>query len=201
RNPEASRHRLWIGPRFSLLRSAFKGLHHRCAAGRLDGEEPRHGVLDPAGVAQLLKRLPHSDQTGATARRVDDGLGEAPPELLGELDAHRFLAFDPVRLPQRRDVKCPALGSKLAGGFPAVPDVTVHQDEISPKGPDLLENRGRGRPRGEYVNRNTSAARIGGKRYPGIPGSGYREFLDPAPDSTGDGRGKPAGLERAGWVL
>ena len=85
----------------------FFGLHRdhlRARAGRL-----------PADALHFLERLPHADHAGAAAGRIDDPVGELPIELLAELVGHRLLAFDAIRLLQRRDV-VPAERLALLGG-------------------------------------------------------------------------------------
>ena len=62
-------------------------------------------AVEPAERLQLVERLPHADQAGAAAGRVEDHVGQPPAELLGQLQPHRLLALDPVRLLQRGEVE------------------------------------------------------------------------------------------------
>ena len=55
---------------------------------------------------------------GAAAGRIDDPVGPAPVHLLGELVGHRLLAFDAVRLLERRHV-VPARAARPFRGDPA----------------------------------------------------------------------------------
>lgn len=48
--------------------------------------------------------MPNTDDAGA-AGRIDDGIGQPPAELLGQLDPHRFLALGAIRLLECRDVE------------------------------------------------------------------------------------------------
>src|SRR6266702_7517519 len=74
------------------------------AAARLDGVHARQRPAQPTGLAELLKRLPHPDETSATAGRIDDRVGKPPAELLRQLEAERLLSLDAIGLAQRRDV-------------------------------------------------------------------------------------------------
>src|SRR3546814_17705726 len=75
--------------------------------------------------------LPHADQAGAAAGRVEDHVGHLPAELFGEFQAHRLLALDPVRLLQGRGVEPAHLGAALAAGLPAIVDIAVHAPDSS----------------------------------------------------------------------
>jgi hypothetical protein len=55
-------------------------------------------VVEPAEPFEFLKRLPHTDQSGATAGGVENDVGQGPTELLSQFQAHRLLPFDAVRL-------------------------------------------------------------------------------------------------------
>ena len=77
----------------------------RRAPGRLDADEPRQVALDPAELARLGERLVDADQPDAAAGRVDDHVRHPPAELLGDLEAHRLLALDAVRLLERRHLE------------------------------------------------------------------------------------------------
>ena len=45
---------------------------------------------DPAQRLHLVERLPHPDQSGAAAGRIEDHVGQLPAELLGQLVADVF---------------------------------------------------------------------------------------------------------------
>ena len=97
-----------------VLFALLTGAHHRRAAFGLHRDHARPLRADEADRLELGERLPHADQAGAAAGRVEDDVGQLPAELLGELQPHRLLAFDPVRLLQRGGVEpagrfaCPA---------------------------------------------------------------------------------------------
>ena len=75
----------------------------------LAGDHPwSAGRVEPAQGLQFLKGLPHPDEPGAAARRIQNHVGQFPIELLGQFEPHRLLAFDAIRLLERRDIK-PAL--------------------------------------------------------------------------------------------
>ena len=79
---------------------------------------------------ELVERLPHADHAGAAAGRIDDPVRPLPVHLLGELVGHRLLAFDAIRLFQRRHVvpaeRPAALGRHAAG----VGDQSVDERDI-----------------------------------------------------------------------
>src|SRR2546430_5069727 len=103
----------------------------------------RSRSFEPAGAHELLERLPHADQAGAATRGVHDRMGQRPPELLRELEAQRLLTLDTVGLAQRRHVHGAGLRGVRAGRFAAVPDVTVHEDQVAAEAADLAEDDGR----------------------------------------------------------
>src|SRR6267143_3500283 len=78
-----------------------EGLHYRRAAGGLDRDETGKLRAQPADRSQLVERLPHADEADSAARGIDDDVGQAPAELFGELETHRLLPFDAVRLAKR----------------------------------------------------------------------------------------------------
>ena len=82
-------------------------------------------AADEADRLQLGERLPHADQAGAAAGRIEDDVRHLPAELLGKLEPHRLLAFDPVRLLQRRDIEPADLGLALGDDLAAIVDQAV----------------------------------------------------------------------------
>ena len=94
------------GPRLARRSPGVEGPHDRGAAGRLHRDQPRQRpVRDPAQLAQLQQRLVDADQADPAAGRVDDDVGQPPAELLDDLQAHRLLALEPVRLLERGRVE------------------------------------------------------------------------------------------------
>ena len=92
-------------PRRRLLGALLERADDRRTALGLHRHHPRpRWRLHPADRLHLLERLPHADHAGAAAGRIDDPVGLLPVHLLGELVGHRLLAFDAVRLLQRRHV-------------------------------------------------------------------------------------------------
>src|SRR5205085_6514672 len=89
----------------ALLERAHDG---RAPCG-LNRHHARPLTPNPAQRLHLLERLPHADESGASARRVDDPVRQFPFELLGHLVAESLLALDAVRLLQSRNVE-PAFG-------------------------------------------------------------------------------------------
>ena len=87
-------------------------------------------VGQPAERGQLVKGLPHADQPGAAAGGIENHVGQPPIELLGQLQAHRLLAFDPVRLLERRDVEPAQPLLAFAHDLAAVGDQPRHQKRL-----------------------------------------------------------------------
>src|SRR6185369_7984739 len=98
---------------------------HRRTARGLHRDHPRTLGADEADLLQLIKRFPHPDQAGAAACRVEDHIWNLPAELFGEFEAHRLLAFYPVRLLQRRGIEPAGLGLALADDLAAIVDQPV----------------------------------------------------------------------------
>src|SRR5215470_11670414 len=117
-----------------MIEALFKRSHNWGAAGSLNGDHPWALLVDPTDLAQLLESLPHADEAGAAAGGIEDDVGERPAELVGELEAHRFFAFDAVRLFERRDIepahRLLAFGDDLA----AVVDQAVYHPHVSALG-------------------------------------------------------------------
>src|SRR5213076_817534 len=91
-----------------------------------------HGMrLDPAKHKQLFKCLPDTDDAHATARRINDRVGQAPAELLGDLVAHGLFALDTVWLFERRRVKPTLLLDALRDQAARIANQPVHEREFS----------------------------------------------------------------------
>ena len=139
-----------------------------CSNARTIGAQPsactdtirgRCAGVDPADALDLLERLPHADHAGAAAGRIDDPVGPLPVHLLGELVGHRLLAFDAVRLLQRRHV-VPAERPAVFGGDAAgVGDQAVDQRDVGAVQPALVDERPLGVPRDEDLAREPGARR------------------------------------------
>src|SRR5205085_9896022 len=99
---DAGRDRGRMFPAFSKLIAILERADHWRAAFGLDGVHARALGSDEANRLHLVERLPHADEAGAPAGRIEDRVGQFPAELLGEFQAHRLLALDPVRLLERR---------------------------------------------------------------------------------------------------
>src|SRR6266566_4030052 len=111
RNADAGGEGARIGPRLGLVSSVDERSHDRRAALGLHRDEARALLIEPADRAKLLERFPHPDETDSAASRVDDHVGEPPAKLLRELEAHRLLSLDPVRLAKGRRVVPAARGA------------------------------------------------------------------------------------------
>ncbi len=75
-----------------------------------------------------MECLPHADQAGAPSGGIKDDVGQAPLELLRDLDSHGLLPLEPIGLSQGAKVKPPRY-------FPALLDEsrTVRYESIDQK--------------------------------------------------------------------
>ena len=70
----------------------------------------------PAQGLHFAEGFPDADEAGAAAGGVEQHVGQLPVELFGDFVAHRFLAFEAVRLLEGRDVEQGPVG--VAAGAP-----------------------------------------------------------------------------------
>ena len=158
-------------------------------------------VGEPPHLGQLGESLPHADEPCATARRVEDHVGEGPAELLGELEAHGLLALDPVRLLEGRHVEPTHFGCSLAHDGAAVGDQAV--DQVGP-GPVvgslvLVDDRGIGWHEDKRLHADSGC--VGGQRTARIAGRRDGHPFDPEFVGPADRHGETPALERAGGEL
>src|SRR6185437_9201841 len=100
RHAQAAGVRRRILPGSGLLLAGRERAHDRGATVRLrdDHVGHRHVFGQPAAVAHFGEHFPHADQPGAAAGWIHDVCRQPPAKLLGDLDAHGLLSFDPIRL-------------------------------------------------------------------------------------------------------
>ena len=107
---------------------------------------------------------------------------QAPAELLGELDAHRLLPFDAIRLAQRRDVEVAALRRERARLLARVADVPLHQLQVGAERADRVENRlGRRLRRVDAHGQSGRGARTRVSAAPALPAVGTTNPGTPRP--------------------
>ena len=186
---------LGIRPGLDALRAGLERLHDGRAAARLYGIHPRQRSTQPSRLAQLLERLPHPDETGATAGRIDDRVGKLPAKLLRQLEAERLLSLDAIGLAQRRDVDRAGVVGVQASRDAAVADVAVEQHEIRAEGADLLQDGPRRRCRCVDASVRAGARGVGGQRDTRIAGRGNDELLRASENRACHGGREPACLE------
>jgi hypothetical protein len=91
------------------MRSPIFPKQPRCARKRvrsgLCGNHPGAFRSDPSHRFEFLEGFPHSDESDAAARGIDDHVRQRTVELLPQFVPHRFLSFDPVRLLERGDLE------------------------------------------------------------------------------------------------
>src|ERR1051326_3359087 len=107
---------LWVFPCGGFLFPSREGPNDRRAALGLGNDHLRQCPLglEPSPPPHFRKDLPHADETRPAASWINNVSRESPSQLLRDLDSHRLLAFDAIRLAQCRDVEVSALGSKRA---------------------------------------------------------------------------------------
>src|SRR3546814_17157324 len=112
-----------------MLLAVVESPDDRRATFGLDGNHARPFGPDEAERLQLFNGFPHADKAGAPAGGIEDDVGHLPAKLLGQLQAHRLLALDPLGLFQRRAVEplplLRALGDELAALLAAHVDAVV----------------------------------------------------------------------------
>ena len=92
----------------------------RCAAFRLAAVQPRRRPVDEADLAQLAEALVDLRDQRAGGDRGDDGVGQLPAELLGDLERERLRALGVVRAEADVDERPVELERELDGEPAAV---------------------------------------------------------------------------------
>ena len=116
----------------------------RGAAAGLDRHQPRQRAAHPAQLDQLIQCLVDADHADAAAGGVNDDVRHGPAKLLDDLQAHRLLALEPIRLFQRRNLLiAPAARNSGIDQPAAVADMPAHQVELGPRRGHLAPADGR----------------------------------------------------------
>src|SRR5262249_61874664 len=126
RPADAGRDGVGTPPARGMLVPGSKTPPHRPTAASLHRHHARALLADEADGFELGKCLPHADQAGAAAGRIEDDIGHLPAELLDKLESHRLLALDAIRLLERRGVEPADLGLAFADDLAAVIDQPIH---------------------------------------------------------------------------
>src|SRR6185437_1022579 len=80
--------------------------HNRSATVALTTDETRQAfAAQPTQLAQLGERLPHTNEAGTASGRIENHIGQPIFRLLRQLQAHRLLAFETIRLLERGHVE------------------------------------------------------------------------------------------------
>ena len=135
-------------------------------------------MADDPDRLELGEPLPHSDQAGAAAGWIENDVRHGPAKLLGKLKSHRFLALNPIRLLQRRDVEPTDLGLALGDKLAAIVDQSVDAIHRRALQPDLADIHFRRILGTEDRGFDAGMARIGGERRPGIAVSRHGHVFD-----------------------
>src|SRR5688500_1103696 len=157
-------------------------------------------LLDPSGANELLKRLPHPDESRPATGGIDDRIGKSPAQLLDDLQTHGLLSLDAVRLPQRRGVEPASLRRELARRLPCVTNVTADGNELRAKDADGIENGARSLDRCVDAHRNPRCGAVGGKRGTRIACCRNDHARNAERFGARDGRAYPTPLERPGGI-
>ena len=181
-----------------MLGAGLIGPHHRRAARRLHRDHARALGADEADLLQLVERLPHADQAGAAAGRVEDHVGHVPAELLGEFQAHRLLALDAVRLLQRGRVEPADFRLAFADDLAAIVDIAVDAIDGRALKLDLADVHLGRVGRAEDRGLDAAGGRVGRERRAGIAVGRHRHVLDAERLAHRHRHHEAARLERAG---
>src|SRR5262249_11674243 len=112
-------------PARRVLDAFLISAHHGRATRRLHGHHARPFAAYKSDRLELGEGLPHPDQAGAAASRIEDHVRHIPAKLLGQFEPHRLLAFDAIRLLQGRGVEPADLLLALADDLAAIVDQSV----------------------------------------------------------------------------
>ena len=159
-------------PGFGVVCALLEGAYDGLASLGLHAEEAGALAVGPAQCLKLLYRLPDSDHTCAAAGGVDDGVGEGPAALLGNLVAHGLLALSAVRLLEGREGEHAELSGELAGLLAGLADQSVHQMERASGVSDLFLVGVEGVLGHEYVGVHAGPRGVGGPRAARVSGGG-----------------------------
>ena len=163
-------------PRLRLLGALLERADDRRAVLGLDRHHPRPAAgADPANPLDFLEGFPHADHAGAAAGRIDDPVRPLPVHLLGELVGHRLLAFDAIRLFQRRHV-IPAERPAFFRRHPAgIGDQPVDQRDVRAVEAAFVDERPLRVLRDEDFAGESGSGRVGGGGVAGIAGGRQRD--------------------------
>ncbi len=188
-----------VGGWFGESEVVIEGVNDGSAAGGLAAEHAREAwIVEPAEGGEFGEGLPHADEAGSAAGGVEDGVGEGPSALLGEFEAHGFLAFDAVWLSEGAHVEpAHALGA-LSDDGGAVVDEAVDEEDAGAEeeGFESVDDGSVVRHEDEALDGGAGA--VGGECAPGVSGGGDGEAGDAEFAGHGDGHGHASGLEGAG---
>ncbi len=112
-------------PARRMLLARVEGAHDGRAACRLHRHHARPLGAHEADRFEFGERLPHADEAGAAAGRIEDHVRHVPAELLGKLEAHGLLALDAIRLLERRGVEPADFRRALGDDLAAIIDQAV----------------------------------------------------------------------------
>src|SRR6266478_5267626 len=198
RNPDAAGDGVGILEARRMLHAGLERPHHRGAAGGLHGDHAGTFGADEADRFTFRKGLPHADQPGAAAGRIEDRVGQLPAQLLGELQPHGLLALDAIGLLEGRDVEpaYPLLSG--ADDLAAVVDQAIDPIDRRALQRDLADVHLRRVVRTEDRGLDAGAGGVGGKRCARIAVGRHRHVLDAEGLGHGNRHHEAAGLERSG---
>ena len=174
------------------------GFHHRRAAGRLHRDHARAPCTDEADFFQFGERLPHADQSGAAASRIEDHIRYLPIELFGQLKSHGLLALDPVRLLQGGGIEPADFRFSFADDLAAVVDQAVDAVDRGALQRDFADIHLRRILRTEDRTLDAGMRGVSRERRAGIAVGRHRHVLDAERFGHRHRHHQAARLERAG---
>ena len=179
---------------------AIERAHDGRAPARLHRHHARTTRVDPTHRLHFFEGLPHADQAGAAAGRIHDDVGERPSELLGQLVAERLLAFESIRLLQRRQIEATEARRVFDRRAAAVGNEPVDQMNVRAIGAALRGERGRDVGRHVHVGFDSGARRVSRQRARGVPRRGSRQDARTQLECLRHRHRHAARLERSGWI-
>jgi len=183
--------------RGALVEAGRERVDDRRAPGGLHGDQSGEVTGEQAELAQLQECLVDRDDPDAATGRVEDDVGCAPAELLDDLEPHRLLALEAVRLAQRRGVLVARpVRHRGVDRRTGVADQAVHEVEFRARHHALAPGDHRGVHRHGDQGTEPRPCRVGRPRRAGVAVGRHRDAGDSQLDGPRDPDRRAAGLER-----
>ncbi len=185
-------------PQVRVLDAVLIGLDDGRTARPLHRHHARALRSNPAERFQFREGLPHADQAGAAAGRVQDHIGHVPAELFGQFQPHGFLALDPVGLFQGVGFKPARLFAAINDDLTAIVDQAVDAVDPGPLQRDFTHVDFRRIGGTEHDAFNAGPRTIGRQRRARVAVGCHRHLADAQFLGHGHGHDQAPRLERTG---